>query len=203
MCARYEVEDAAASIAEELDATLRGEVAARTTIAPTDVAPALIATDAGRLLLPMKFGWPATRPKERIHLNTRSESAARDGDSADALRSRRCLLPAHAFHEWSGPKGARHHHLFAPDGVGRLITMAGLYLPDPSGGPSRFVILTTAASRDVRAVHHRMPLIVPPELRTRWITVSDDDPAELVAHVRRSDAPRMLDRERPDELARE
>jgi putative SOS response-associated peptidase YedK len=193
------VEDAPSRIAEELDATLGAEIAQRKTIAPTDVAPALIATESGRVLVPMKFGWPASRPKERIHLNTRSESAAREGDSRDALLTRRCLLPASAFHEWSGPKGARHHHLFAPDASGRLLTMAGLYLPDPDGGPARFVILTTAASRDVRPVHHRMPLVVPPELRARWIDVSDDDPEELLRAVRRSDAPRMLDRERPTE----
>lgn len=195
MCARYEVEDSPALLAEELDASLQSEIAPRKTIAPTDVAPVLVATEAGRLLVPMKFGWPGTRPKERIHLNTRSESAAREGDSRDALKDRRCLVPAHAFHEWSGPKGARLHHLFAPDPAHRLMTMAALYLPDEGGAPARFVLLTTAASRDVRPVHHRMPLVVPPELRTRWVTIGPDDPEELLARVRRSDAPRMLDRE--------
>jgi putative SOS response-associated peptidase YedK len=192
MCARYEVEDAPGKIAEELDATLRAEIAPRRTIAPTDVAPALIADGTQRVLVPMKFGWPPSRPKERIHLNTRSESAAR-GDSREALSERRCLIPAHAFHEWSGPKGARLHHLFAPS-EHRLITMAGLYVPGEDGGPARFVILTTSANRDVRPFHHRMPLVVPPDLRTRWITVSDDDPEKLLSDVRRTDAPALGDR---------
>jgi putative SOS response-associated peptidase YedK len=196
MCARYEVEDAPAKIAEELDATLRDEIAPRRTIAPTDVAPVLVLSDAQRLLVPMKFGWPPSRPKERIHLNTRSESAAREGDSRDALTERRCLVPAHAFHEWSGPKGARLHHLFAPPGQHELITMAGLYVAGEDGGPARFVILTTAASREVRPFHHRMPLVVPPNLRTRWITVgAGEDPAKLLAEVRKSDAPALGDRE--------
>lgn len=192
MCARYDIEDAPASIAEELDASLQGEITPHRTIAPTDIAPALVMVGGARLLVPMKFGWPPSRPKERLHLNTRSESAAKGEDSKDALSSRRCLLPAHAFHEWSGPKGARHHHLFAPGGERHLMTMAGLYLLDEAGGPSRFVILTTAASRDIRPFHHRMPLVVPPELGAAWIGVTDEDPAELLARVRRSDAPRML-----------
>lgn len=197
MCARYEVEDTPARIAEALDAMQHGEITPRRTIAPTDVAPALVVRDGARVLVPMKFGWPGTRPKERIHLNTRSESAAREGDSRQALETRRCLVPAHAFHEWSGPKGARRHHLFAAAGApgDSLLTMAGLYLPDEGGGPARFVLLTTAASREVRPVHHRMPLVVPPELRARWIAVGAEDAEGLLSTVRRSGAPPMRDRE--------
>jgi putative SOS response-associated peptidase YedK len=193
VCARYEVADAPAKIAAELEASIAGEIPARATIAPTHTAPALIAIDGARVLVPMKFGWPATRPKERIHLNTRSETAARSADSEAALADRRCLLPAHAFHEWSGPKGARLHHLLASEGAS-LITMAGLYLPDDAGGAARFVILTTAASRDVRPFHHRMPLIVPASLRTEWIRVGEGDPEALLARVRREEPPRLLDR---------
>ena len=198
MCARYEVEDAPDLIAEELDATLVGEIAPRRTIAPTDVAPALITQGDARVLLPMKFGWPPSRPKERIHLNTRSEGLARDADALAALTTRRCLIPAHAFHEWSGPKGARLHHLFSPDAAKPLLTMAGLYLPTDDGSPARFVILTTAASREVRPFHHRMPLVVPSELRTRWITTGDGDPEALLREVRHHDAPHLRDREGSD-----
>lgn len=202
MCARYEVQDAPARIAEELDASLQAEIAPRATIAPTDVAPALIAHGEARLLVPMKFGWPPSRPKERIHLNTRSESAARDGDAREALATRRCLLPTHAFHEWSGPKGARHHHLFAPDGKQLLLTMAGLYLEGENGGPARFVILTTAASRDVRPYHHRMPLVVPPALRARWLRVgADEDPEAILGDVRRAEPVHLVDREKPESPA--
>jgi len=192
VCARYEVADAPAKIAAELDASIEGEIPARATIAPTDTAPALIERDGARLLVPMKFGWPPTRPKERIHLNTRSESAARGEDSAEALARRRCLIPAHAFHEWSGPKGARLHHLFASE-TSPLLTMAGLYLREGEG-PARFVILTTAASREVRPFHHRMPLIVPRELRAAWIEANERDAEDLLARVRRAEPPRMLDR---------
>jgi putative SOS response-associated peptidase YedK len=191
VCARYEVADAPSKIAEELEAAIEGEIPARATIAPTDTAPALIAVEGSRVLVPMKFGWPPSRPKERIHLNTRSESAAR-GDSADALTHRRCLLPAHAFHEWSGPKGARLHHLFASESS-PLVTMAGLYLRD-GDGPARFVILTTAASREVRPFHHRMPLVVPADLRTAWLRVEDGDAEELLARVRRAELLHLFDR---------
>lgn len=192
MCARYEVDATPAAIAAELGATLGGEIAPRRTIAPTDLAPALIVgEDGGPLLVGMRFGWPGTRPGERIHLNTRSESAGR-GDSREALAHQRCLLPASAFHEWSGPKGARQHHLFRAQGA-PLLTLAGLWLPDDAGGPSRFVILTTAASRDVRPVHHRMPLVVPAALRARWIAVHEEDPAVLLGEVRRVEAPHLED----------
>ena len=155
--------------------------------------------------MPMRFGWLPAGPKERVHLNVRSESAAHTAGSQHALVERRCLVPATAFHEWSGPKGKREHHLFAPDRVGPsgagLLTLAGLYARQGEG-PSRFVILTTAASHDVRPAHHRMPLIVPADLRARWIDCAPDDsaqtaPDEVLARMRRQEAPRMLDRLRP------
>ncbi|MFO0686727.1 MAG: SOS response-associated peptidase family protein [Sandaracinus sp.] len=201
MCARYDVETSPQRLAEELEAAVRGDIPPRATIAPTDVAPALIAGPAGeRWLVPMKFGWPPSMPKERIHLNTRSESAARTEGASEALAERRCLLPAHAFHEWSGPKGKRAHHLLAKaeEEGPALFTMAGLYLPPEDGAPARFVILTTAASRDVRPFHHRMPLVVPPGLRARWLA-ADEDPEAILSRVRHADAPRMLDRARPSD----
>jgi putative SOS response-associated peptidase YedK len=190
MCARYDLVLDAEQIAKQLDATLGAPIAPRTTIAPTDVAPTVIAADGARRVVPMRFGWPPVMPKERVHLNVRSESAARTHGDDGALGERRCLVPATAFHEWSGPKGQRAHHLFAS--AGELLTFAGLFVEVDGEPVPRFVILTTAASREVRPVHHRMPLVVPAPLRATWLSREVDGEA-LLSRVRRSEPPRMLD----------
>lgn len=191
MCARYDLVLDAEQIARELDASLAAPIASKATVAPTDVAPAVVASDGARRVVPMRFGWPPSMPKERVHLNVRSESAARTQGGDGALAERRCLVPATAFHEWSGPKGQRAHHLFSGGASAGLLTFAGLFVEIEGEPVPRFVILTTAASPEVRPVHHRMPLVVPGALRAAWLSSPDGEDA--LSRVRRAEAPRMLD----------
>ncbi len=192
MCARYDVIHTPEELARELGAVLTEGIPARSTIAPTDVAPVLVRQPA-LTLGPMRFGWPGARPKERLQVNVRSETAARAPRSRDAARARRCLVPVTAFHEWSGEKRARVHHLLAAE-RGELMTLAGLYEidRDEDGKRAAFVILTTAANDVVRPVHDRMPLIVSPSLREAWLSEAED-PAALIERVRETDAPPIID----------
>jgi putative SOS response-associated peptidase YedK len=192
VCARYDVIHNAEELARELGATLAGDIPERETIAPTDVAPVLVKQPA-LTLGPMRFGWPGQRPKERIQVNVRSETAARAPRSRDAVRKHRCLVPITAFHEWSGEKRARVHHLLAGEG-GQLLTLAGLYEieHDEHGKHASFVILTTAANDVVRPIHDRMPLVVPPALREEWLA-PEADPAALIERVREADGPPIIE----------
>jgi putative SOS response-associated peptidase YedK len=192
VCARYDVIHNAAELARDLGATLAGDIPERATIAPTDVAPVLVKQPA-LTLGPMRFGWDSDRPKARVQVNVRSETAARAPRSRDAARVHRCLVPITAFHEWSGEKKARVHHLLAAEG-GALMTLAGLYEieRDEQGKQSRFVILTTAANDAVRPIHDRMPLVVPPALRDEWLDPKADA-AAIIERVREADAPPMID----------
>lgn len=192
VCARYDVIHTPEELARELGAALAGEIPTRETIAPTDVAPVLVKQPV-LTLGPMRFGWPGQRPKERIQVNVRAETAARAPRSRDAARTRRCLVPITAFHEWSGEKRARVHHLIGAE-HGELLTLAGLYEIDRSdeGKRASFVILTAAANDVVRPIHDRMPLIVPPALREAWLE-KEADPAALIERVREAEAPSIIE----------
>ncbi len=195
MCARYDVVHNAEALARELGAALSGDIADAPhlrAIAPTDVAPVLV-RQPELTLGPMRFGWPGRRPKERIQVNVRSESAARAPRSRDAARTRRCLVPITAFHEWCGEKRAREHHLLSA-ASGELMTLAGLYEieHDEHGKHARFVILTTAPDDVVRPIHDRMPLVVPTELREAWLA-KDEAAAVLIDRVREAGGPPMID----------
>ena len=113
-------------------------------------------------------------------INARSESVASRPAFRDAIRRRRCLVPADGFYEWAAGPGRRQaFHVRRPDG--RPLAMAGLWEP---GEPASCVILTTEPNELLRPIHHRMPLIVDPADYDRWLAPDGAEPASLAALLR-------------------
>jgi putative SOS response-associated peptidase YedK len=99
-------------------------------------------------------------------INARAETAADKPSFRDALRARRCLIPADGWYEWSG----RQPYYVTPRD-GSLLALAGLY-EFWANGRDRLVscaIVTTAAVGPLAAVHERMPLILPAESWAAWL----------------------------------
>ena len=74
-------------------------------ICPTHNVPALISTRGKRSFKPMRWGfipaWPSS-PTERAPLiNARSEAFAVKHAFRQAVRSRRCVVPATGYFEWT------------------------------------------------------------------------------------------------------
>lgn len=192
MCGRYSIGKGPIELAAELEASLAIEPGtdeaqkARFNIAPSQRAPMLIAHPDRRLGM-ARFGW-SLEGKKGLLLNARSETAQKNGLFRAALERRRALIPADGFYEWrvrEGPGKKPEKDAFFLHQGGALITFAGLYYVDKGIGdeasPSEekradkksasFVIMTTAASPEIAAVHDRMPIIVPPEWRADWLDV--------------------------------
>ena len=55
--------------------------------------------------------------------------------------------------------------------------MGGLLLR--RGNEDRFVIMTSAANGELTAIHHRQPLVLPPNSWDSWLAGSQQDAAEL------------------------
>lgn len=105
-------------------------------------------------------------------IHARLETAATRPAFRDAMRRRRCLLPADGFYEW-GPAGAsrRRPHWIALDD-GALFAMAGLYETwrAPDGALlETCAVVTTAAEGAVCALHPRMPVLIPPDAYAAWL----------------------------------
>jgi putative SOS response-associated peptidase YedK len=116
-------------------------------------------------------------------INARSEEVLDKPSFRNAVRRRRCLIPADGFYEWTGPKGKRRPFHLRPREP-RLIAFAGLYerWADPQGGEVNTVtILTCPANRTVAALHDRMPVVVEPEHFEAWLNAEGVSVEEALA----------------------
>lgn len=104
-------------------------------------------------------------------INARSETAADKPAFRDALKSRRCLIPADGFYEWKKVDKAKQPFCFTLADEG-IFAFAGIWdrWKSPEGKTLETCsILTTSANETVRDVHERMPVILSPEMFDLWL----------------------------------
>lgn len=170
MCGRYQFtgddrDDRVAAILETLERTVPGQYTLGE-IAPGLSAPGVVARGERLIPVPAVFGF--TGREGKLLINARSETAGEKPAFRESLRSRRIVLPAEAFFEWS--RDTREKYRFTVPCL-RTFYLGGLYRPEGDG--TRFVILTRAAGADMAPIHPRMPLILPPEDVRPWLTRED------------------------------
>ncbi len=132
------------------------------------------------IAMPMRWGFPSFDKK--LLINARAESAAEKPTFREAVRQRRCVIPATGFVEYSHDSRGRaidKYRFEMPEGS--MLYMAGLVLPHE--GEWRFVILTTAANASVVAIHHRMPLVLPKSLIKPYLQNAEEAKRLLGAEV--------------------
>ena len=127
-------------------------------------------------------------------INAMSETAAEKPAFRDAMRFRRCLIPAEAFYEWkrSGPKDKQPYSIGMSDDSS--FAFAGLW--DRWRGPDAkaietCTILTTKPNPLVADVHERMPVMLRPEDYDSWLDPGVTDSKRVVDCLRTFDAALM------------
>jgi len=115
-------------------------------------------------------------------INARSESIAEKPSFRNAFKKRRCLIPADGFYEWKGEKG-RKQPLFITSPDHKPFAFAGLWetwdKDDPESPYKSCTIITTRASDSIRDIHHRMPVILKPQVYEPWLDPGNQDVVEL------------------------
>src|SRR5215472_14273827 len=113
-------------------------------------------------------------------INARAESVLDKPAFRNAMRRRRCLVPADGFYEWKHD-GARKRPFFAA--AKTPVAFAGLWEPwiGPNGEEVETAcIVTTTANRTLRALHDRMPVVIAPQAFDLWLDCARVD-AETAA----------------------
>jgi putative SOS response-associated peptidase YedK len=104
-------------------------------------------------------------------INARSETAHTLPAFREAMKLRRCLVPADAFYEWQRRGSAKQPFCFEV-GDGGLFAFAGLWerWRDPGGQWVKSCsILTTMPNALTVAVHDRMPVILGKDDYDVWL----------------------------------
>jgi putative SOS response-associated peptidase YedK len=198
MCGRYRLTAKERYIAEHFDLK-ESDVCwtPRYNIAPTQEA-AIVRQDRKqprRLFSLMRWGLvPAWAKDVSIGfktINAMCETAADKPAFRDAMRRRRCLIPADGFYEWKKLGGKEKQPFNIGMADDSLFAFAGLWecWPDPAGIPlNSFTILTTDANPLLTGIHDRMPVILKPEDYDLWLDPGMTDPAGVADLLKPFDA---------------
>ena len=157
-------------------------------IFPTDIVPVIAPDRRGKMsVFPMRWGFQV--PNRSLVVNARAETAGDKLSFRDSWKEHRCIIPASYYFEWkhyieeNGKKktGSKCSVYSETDDI---MWMCGLYRIE-NGFPV-FVVLTKDASDDVRLIHDRMPMMLPEEYISEWIspeTVPETMLSEIVDKV--------------------
>jgi putative SOS response-associated peptidase YedK len=196
VCGRFVQERSVTELAELFEAEpLAADPGPSYNLAPTDPAAVVVQRrDGPRAVTVFRWGlvpaWATSVSVGARHINARAETLALSPVFRDALRRRRCIVPADAFFEWTGAGRTREPHL-----IRRLdrrpLAFAGLWATwrgSGDGEPRRtFTIVTTRANEAIAPLHDRMPVVLRPGDWATWL-----DPAveggELLAMLEPADS---------------
>lgn len=158
----------------------------RYNIAPTTRIEVMRPAKGGHELLPMRWGlvpfwWKKQLKELPATFNARAETIAEKPMFRSAFKSRRCVIPASGFFEWTGEKGARTPHYFsAPDG--RPLALAGLWESAPNPQTLELensaTIIVGPANQWMSRFHDRMPIILDWRDVSAW--AMGEDPGALL-----------------------
>jgi putative SOS response-associated peptidase YedK len=159
MCGRYRLSRRKQVVEEYFDTTpVEHDWSPRYNIAPTQNVP-IIRQDPKEPVREMSFvrwglipWWAKDSSVAAKMINARSETASMKPAFRDALKSRRCLIPADGFYEWMRTGNAKQPYCFEV-GEGELFAFAGLW--DRWKGPTgnwvkTCSIITTASCSSVQ-----------------------------------------------------
>jgi putative SOS response-associated peptidase YedK len=198
MCGRYRLTSKERYIAEHFDLE-ESEVrwTPRYNIAPTQEA-AIVRQDRKqpkRTFSLMRWGLVPSWAKDVSigfkTINAMCETAADKAAFREAMRKRRCLVPADGFYEWQKLGGKEKQPYNIGIANDSLFAFAGLWerWSDAAGAPlNSFTILTTAANPLTAEIHDRMPVIVRPEDYDLWLDPGMTDPAGVADLLKPFDA---------------
>jgi putative SOS response-associated peptidase YedK len=109
-------------------------------------------------------------------INARTETVDEKASFKQAFKKRRCLVLADGFYEWKKEGNKKIPYRFTLKSE-RPFAFAGLWESwDKHGDPMyTCTIITTKTNELVKAIHERMPVILPKEWEEVWLDPALDD----------------------------
>ncbi len=199
MCGRFVATAPPSELADYFQAVLsesvvEAELDPSYNVAPTNTVHTVRAKEGHRELDAMRWGlvpsWAKDPKIGSKMINARADSAATKPAFRSAIKKRRCLVPADGFYEWHKVEGQKHKQpYYITRNDNEPIVFAGLWeawKPKPDteafdkavaegADPDHLewliscTLLTTDPNEEMKPIHHRMPVLVPPSEWDRWL----------------------------------
>ena len=144
-------------------------------VRPSDASAVICGDREGLAAAEMRWGF-ANPYRKGLIINARSETALEKKLFSDSIMNRRIVVPASGFYEWD-PYKSRFRFTLPGD---ELIFLAGFYREEE--GIPRYTILTTEANASMKPVHDRMPVMIPAEKISEWVS-PEANPAEVMPYA--------------------
>jgi putative SOS response-associated peptidase YedK len=165
----------------------------RFNISPTQPIPVVIIEQGARHFRLMRWGlipaWVKDPRKFTLLINARAETVREKPAFKNAVRRRRCLIPADGYYEWrASERRKRPYFIHRRDGA--PIGLAGVAETwiGPNGEEVDTVAIVTApASADLAILHDRVPVTIGQGDFDRWLDCSLEDVDAVMPLMRRPD----------------
>ncbi|SMQ65762.1 Putative SOS response-associated peptidase YedK [Devosia lucknowensis] len=180
MCGRFTAEytwaqlHALYSLSDELFPVAPHNMQPRFNIAPTQEVDFVHLDKAGEMELDRGRWWlvpffAKELPKAAM-FNARIETVDTSGAFREGFKSRRCLIPADGYFEWTKNEedGGKDPWLLQLPG-GAPFSFAGIWAHNDNLGVTSCTIITAPAVPEIAHIHGRMPIILSPEAYGTWL----------------------------------
>jgi putative SOS response-associated peptidase YedK len=143
--------------------------------------------DQQRRFALVRWGFVPSWAKEILPkplINARSETVYEKASFKNAIRRRRCLIPADGFYEWQGDIPGKKQAWFIHQPEGKLFALGGIWehWMGPDGSElETAAMLTTEPNALIANIHDRSPVVIMPESFDRWLSTDEKVQDLLVA----------------------
>jgi putative SOS response-associated peptidase YedK len=193
MCGRYMITTVPEAIRRLFRYAEQPNFPPRHNVAPTQPVPIVRMTDGQKHFALVRWGlippWVKDPRGFTLLINARAETINEKPAFKNAMKRRRCLFPADGFYEWKTVGAGKRPFVARPKSGGPMaggpIAFAGVWetWTGPNGEEvETAAIVTTEANTEMAAIHHRAPVIVPPEQFDFWLdcaNISEQEAASL------------------------
>src|SRR3977135_1730015 len=187
MCGRFVITSPPAALRQIFGYIEQPNFPPRHNIAPTQPIPVVIIENGARHFRLMRWGllpaWVGDPRKFSLLINARAETVLERPAFKNAIRRRRCLIPADGYYEWQASERRKRPH-FVQRRDGQPFGLAGLAETwiGPNGEELDTVAIVTApANADLAVLHDRVPVTIAPHDFERWLDCSDDSAEAVMA----------------------
>src|SRR4051794_19512998 len=187
MCGRFVITSAPEALRRLFGYIDQPNFPPRYNVAPTQPVPVVIIENGLRQFRLMRWGlipaWVKDPRGFALLINARAETVLDKPAFRNAIRRRRCLIPADGYYEWLQSERRKQPYFIHAPGrqpfgfAGLAETWIG-----PNGEELDTVaIVTAAASADLAMLHPRVPVTIGADNFERWLDCTHDDAGDAMA----------------------